>query len=136
MLKGLVNISYRSSNRLLSGKDYWYSLYKTHLIFDFSRPDPSQVQASRPIIDSKQVRRKKPKKPFKIIFIHFYIFIHIFIYQVNALIWTIKIQGNSLWEFGRCPLSCWCSDGKIDSVFSVTNSWHDISRTLSVNSPV
>ena len=46
------------------------------------------------------------------------------------------MQGNSRKGPGRCRLSCLCSEGEIDSVYSVTNRSDDISQTLFVNSPV
>ena len=46
------------------------------------------------------------------------------------------IHDNSRIGFGRCRLRCLCAEGKIDSVYSVTDSWDDISQTLFVNSPV
>ena len=45
-------------------------------------------------------------------------------------------QGNSRKGFGRCRLSFLCAEGWIDSVYSTTNSWDDISQALFVNSPV
>ena len=36
---------------------------------------------------------------------------------------------------GWCRLICLCAEGQIDSVYSVTNSWDDISRTLLEKSP-
>ena len=42
-----------------------------------------------------------------------------------------------LWKgLGWCRLSCLCAEGKIESVYSVTNTWDDSSRTLFVNSSV
>ena len=45
-------------------------------------------------------------------------------------------QENSRKGFGRSRLSCVCAKELIDSVYSVQNSWDDISRALFVNSPV
>ena len=48
----------------------------------------------------------------------------------------IMIQGNSRKKFWRSRLRCVQRDRYVDSVYTVTNSWDDISRTLFVNSPV
>ena len=52
----------------------------------------------------------------------------------SLLINIVYLQRNSRKGIGRCRLSCLCAKGYIDSVYSVTNSRDNISRTLSVNS--
>ena len=46
------------------------------------------------------------------------------------------LQGNYRKGFGWYRISCLCPEGYMDSLYSVTNSWSDIIRTLFENSPV